>query len=93
LSGYAHGIEAGTKVRQGQVIGYIGNTGLSTGPHLHYEVKINGTFVDPMRIKLPRGRELDGPILAKFERERTRIDRILGNTPAGPRTAQLSNNQ
>jgi len=93
LSGYAHGIEGGVKVRQGQVIGYIGNTGLSTGPHLHYEVKINGTFVDPMRIKLPRGRELDGTVLAKFERERTRIDRILGNTPSTPRTAQLSNNQ
>jgi murein DD-endopeptidase MepM/ murein hydrolase activator NlpD len=90
LSGYARGLEAGVKVRQGQVIGYIGNTGLSTGPHLHYEVKINGTFVDPMRIKLPRGRELGGPLLAQFERERTRIDRILGNTPAAPHTAQLS---
>jgi murein DD-endopeptidase MepM/ murein hydrolase activator NlpD len=92
LSGYARGLEAGVKVRQGQVIGYIGNTGLSTGPHLHYEVKINGTFVDPMRIKLPRGRELDGTVLAKFERERTRIDRILGNSPAGPQTARLSSN-
>lgn len=90
LSGYAHGIEDGVKVRQGQVIGYIGNTGLSTGPHLHYEVKINGTFVDPMRIKLPRGRELDGKTLAAFERERVRIDRILGNSPNAPRTAQLS---
>ncbi len=90
LSGYAHGIDEGVKVRQGQVIGYIGNTGLSTGPHLHYEVKINGTFVDPMRIKLPRGRELDGKILTAFERERVRIDRILGNSPNAPRTAQLS---
>jgi murein DD-endopeptidase MepM/ murein hydrolase activator NlpD len=92
MSGFARGIEPGIKVRQGQVIGYIGTTGLSTGPHLHYEVKINGTFVDPMRIKLPRGRELDGAVLANFERERTRIDRILGNSPATPRTAQLSNN-
>jgi murein DD-endopeptidase MepM/ murein hydrolase activator NlpD len=90
MSGFARGIEPGIKVRQGQVIGYIGTTGLSTGPHLHYEVKINGTFVDPMRIKLPRGRELDGAVLANFERERTRIDRILGNAPAAPRTAQLS---
>ena len=90
LSGYAHGIEEGVKVRQGQVIGYIGNTGLSTGPHLHYEVKINGTFVDPMRIKLPRGRELDGKTLASFEHERERIDRILGNSQTAPRTAQLS---
>lgn len=93
LSGFARGIEPGAKVRQGQVVGYIGTTGLSTGPHLHYEVKINGTFVDPMRIKLPRGRELDGTILAEFERERTRVDRILGNSPQTPRTAQLSNNQ
>lgn len=92
LSGYARGIEAGTKVRQGQVVGYIGSTGLSTGPHLHYEVKINGTFVDPMRIKLPRGRELSGPMLAQFERERTRVDRILGNSPAAPHTTQLSSN-
>jgi murein DD-endopeptidase MepM/ murein hydrolase activator NlpD len=93
MSGFARGIEEGTKVRQGQVVGYIGTTGLSTGPHLHYEVKINGTFVDPMRIKLPRGRELDGTTLAAFEGERTRIDRILGNSPQTPRTAQLSNNQ
>jgi murein DD-endopeptidase MepM/ murein hydrolase activator NlpD len=93
LSGFARGIEEGAKVRQGQVIGYIGTTGLSTGPHLHYEVKINGTFVDPMRVKLPRGRELDGKILAGFERERARIDGILGNAPVAPKTAQLSNNQ
>jgi murein DD-endopeptidase MepM/ murein hydrolase activator NlpD len=91
MSGFARGIEEGVKIRQGQVIGYIGTTGLSTGPHLHYEVKINGTFVDPMRIKLPRGRELDGKMLAAFERERVRIDRILGNSPSAPRTAQLSN--
>jgi murein DD-endopeptidase MepM/ murein hydrolase activator NlpD len=87
LSGFARGIVAGATVRQGQVIGYVGNTGLSTGPHLHYEVQINKNFVDPMRIRLPRGRELDGPILADFERERKRIDSILERGSAMPRVA------
>jgi murein DD-endopeptidase MepM/ murein hydrolase activator NlpD len=82
LSGFARGIEPGIKIRQGQVIGYVGSTGLSTGPHLHYEVLINGSFVDPMRIKLPRGRELDGGILKGFEGERARIDGILDRSPS-----------
>jgi murein DD-endopeptidase MepM/ murein hydrolase activator NlpD len=85
LSAFARGIEEGVKVRQGQVIGYVGSTGLSTGPHLHYEVKINDTFVDPMRIKLPRGRELSGSILNDFERERKWIDGILERSPGAPR--------
>jgi hypothetical protein len=88
LSGFARGIQPGAKVRQGQIIGFVGNTGLSTGPHLHYEVMINGSFVDPMRIKLPRGRELDGRILDAFERERARIDEILERGAAMPRVAQ-----
>lgn len=87
MSGFARGIQAGTKVRQGQVIGYVGNTGLSTGPHLHYEVTINGNFVDPMRIRLPRGRELDGKILTAFEKERARIDSIVERGAAMPRVA------
>jgi hypothetical protein len=57
---------------------------------LHYEVLINGSFVDPMRVKLPRGRELDGPVLDDFERERARVDGILDRSPGGPRVSQTS---
>jgi murein DD-endopeptidase MepM/ murein hydrolase activator NlpD len=74
MSAFAKGMEAGKRVRQGQVIGFIGSTGMSTGAHVHYEILVNGRFVDPMRVKLPRGRSLDGPLLANFEKERDRID-------------------
>jgi murein DD-endopeptidase MepM/ murein hydrolase activator NlpD len=82
LSAYARGVEDGTHVRQGQVIGFVGSTGLSTGSHVHYEIRVNGRFVDPMRIKLPRGRELQGTELAKFEQVRKQTDGILAQKPA-----------
>ena len=82
MSAFARGMEPGTRVRQGQVIGFVGSTGLSTGSHVHYEIRINGRFVDPMRIQLPRGRELQGPMLAVFEQERERLDGIMARTPA-----------
>jgi murein DD-endopeptidase MepM/ murein hydrolase activator NlpD len=77
MSAFARGIEPGKKVRQGQVIGFVGSTGLSTGAHVHYEIVVNGRFVDPMRIRLPRGRVLEGPILAGFERERDRVEGMM----------------
>jgi murein DD-endopeptidase MepM/ murein hydrolase activator NlpD len=77
MTAFARGIEPGVKVRQGQVIGYVGSTGLSTGAHVHYEIIVNGRLVDPMRIKLPRGRELEGVALASFERDRDKIEGMM----------------
>ncbi|HWV41356.1 M23 family metallopeptidase, partial [Pseudorhodoplanes sp.] len=89
MTAYAKGIEPGAKVRQGQVIGFVGSTGLSTGAHLHYEIMVNGRFVDPMRIRLPRGRVLEDKILAVFEGERDRIEGMM-NRSSGGRMAQTT---
>ena len=71
------GIKPGVRVRQGQVIGYVGTTGLSTGAHLHYELIVNNRKVDPMRVRLPVGKVLKGNELEAFAREKTRIDELL----------------
>jgi murein DD-endopeptidase MepM/ murein hydrolase activator NlpD len=81
MSAFARNMGPGTRVRQGQVIGYVGSTGLSTGAHVHYEIMVNGRFVDPMRIKLPRGRSLEGPVYASFEQERNRYDGMMNRAP------------
>ncbi len=81
MSGFARGIAEGVRVKQGQVVGFLGSTGLSTGPHLHYEVMVNGHFVDPMRVKLARTREIEGRMLLDFKRERDRIDGLMAKAP------------
>jgi murein DD-endopeptidase MepM/ murein hydrolase activator NlpD len=86
MTAFARSTRVGARVHQGQVIGYVGSTGLSTGPHVHYEILVNGRFVDPLRVKLPRGRVLDGPILASFDKERDRFDAIIARS--SPRVAQ-----
>ena len=79
LNGYARGIKRGAKVRQGQIIGYVGSTGRSTGPHLHYEVLINGKRINSQKLKLPSGRTLRGEDREKFEISRIKIDVMRSN--------------
>jgi murein DD-endopeptidase MepM/ murein hydrolase activator NlpD len=90
MSAFAKGMEPGKRVRQGQVIGFVGSTGQSTGAHVHYEILVNGRFVDPMRIKLPRGRSLDGPLLGGFEKERDRLDAMMNNRGSSARISDAT---
>lgn len=76
MSRYGPGVKKGRRVRQGDIIGYVGSTGASTGPHLHYEVLINGKHVNAMRLKLPTGRTLEGEFLTAFERTRQELDML-----------------
>ncbi len=81
LPRFGPGIAAGVRVRQGQVIGFVGSTGLSTGAHLHFEVHINGRPVDPLQIRVPRERALSGRDLNDFNRERSRLLAIMRSPP------------
>ena len=87
LSGYAKGMSKGRRVRQGQIIGYVGSTGMSTGPHLHYEVLRNRKRINPTTLKLPTGRKLEGEELATFREQVGKIRILLAQTPSTTRLA------
>ncbi len=84
----ARGIRKGIRVRQGQVIGYLGATGRVTGPHLHYEVRRNGKRINPRRVRVASNIRLSGKELAAFRQHKKRIDELLRGVPVNTQVAQ-----
>ena len=88
MSRYVDGLGVGSRVRQGQLIGYVGSTGQSTGPHLHFEIKINGNLVDPLSIKLPKDNVLPQQYVAQFQQTMQQINDLMTRDPAPVTVAQ-----
>ncbi len=88
LTRYRKGLKSGATVRQGDVIGYVGSTGMATGPHLHYEFRVNGSHVNPLKFQPPRAQPIDKRYRQQFLAEariwRTRLDALAGQQPAAP---------
>ncbi len=79
LSSYAQGLRAGSRVTQGQVIGYVGSTGYSTGPHLHYQVEVNGELVNPLEVEFPSGDAIAEEYKPAFDQKRSELEQLLQN--------------
>ena len=90
LSRFVDGLGVGSQVRQGQLIGYVGSTGQSTGPHLHYEILINGNLVDPLSVKLPKDNVLAPQHRAEFDRTIAQINDLMAREPAPVSVAQTN---
>lgn len=88
MSRFADGLSVGSRVRQGQVVGYVGSTGQSTGPHLHFEIKINGNLVDPLSVKLPKDNVLAAQYRDEFDQTIAQINDLMARDPAPVSVAQ-----
>ncbi len=93
LSAYAQGLRVGEHVRQGQVVAFVGSTGLSTGPHLHYEVISKGQKINPKGAKVPQGTILAGRDLVAFKAQRGHIDNLIAEARPHDRLAAASSAQ
>ena len=90
MSRYVDGLGVGSRVRQGQLVGYVGSTGQSTGPHLHFEIKINGNLVDPLSVKLPKDNVLPPQYEAQFAQTMAQINDLMTREPAPVNVAQAT---
>ena len=90
MSRFADGIRPGVRVNQGQVIGYVGSTGRSTGPHLHYEVRINDHPTNPMTIRASGGKQLAGKDLQNFRSNKIKILAMMQDAPSAVQVAQAN---
>ena len=95
LNGFASGVRSGTRVSQGQIIGYVGMTGLATGPHLHYEMHRNGSAVDPLNIDIPAGDPIPREAMGRWTENLEARVAILRTAPEGPviRVAQVDTDE
>ena len=89
MSRIARGIQPGTRVRQGQVIGYVGTTGRSTGPHLHYEILVDNRQVNPMKVRIDNGRKLSGEMLAQFKQQVEKLNAMMRAVPTSTQVAEV----